>query len=411
MEKNERIVFCFQTFFTPLRDCLVDEENRKKKMGIAEKIHDIEAEIARTQRNKRTEYHLGLLKAKLAKYRGELLESASKPGKAKAEGFEVEKSGDARVAMIGFPSVGKSTLLSQLTTTESAVAAYDFTTLTCVPGIIEHANGARIQLLDLPGIISGAAVGKGRGRQVVAISRTAELILMLLDASKEDRGAQQKVKLTAELETMGLRLNRKRPDIYLRVKNGGGLVFTSTAPGPLTHLNINVVKDILAVYKIHDAEVIVRYDATVDDFIDTIESAKRVYVPCLYVYNKIDELTIEELDELASQEHSVVISGSMRLNIDYLLDCIWDELQLVRVYTKKQGEAPDFSQPVILASKGVHGAKVVTVKTLCQHLHKDLVASFRYAVVWGKSAKHTPQIVGINHILADEDVVQIVKKI
>jgi len=277
--------------------------------------------------------------------------------------------------------------------------------------VIQHPNGARIQLLDLPGIISGAAVGKGRGRQVVAISRTAELILMLLDASKEDRGEQQKQKLTVELETMGLRLNKRRPEIYLKIKSSGGVVFTSTAPGPLTHLDVNVCRDILDVYKIHDAEVVVRADCTVDEFIDTIESAKRVYVPCLYVYNKIDELTIEELDELASQEHSVVVSGSMRLNMDYLLERIWDELELVRVYTKKQGEPPDFSQPVILASKGQHGTKIVTVKTLCLHLHKDLVTSFRYAIVWGKSAKHIPQTVGINHILADEDVVQIVKKI
>jgi ribosome-interacting GTPase 1 len=63
---------------------------------------------------------LGLLKAKLAKYRAQLLE----PGKTggKGEGFDVMKSGDARVALIGFPSVGKSTLLSTVTNTESAVA-------------------------------------------------------------------------------------------------------------------------------------------------------------------------------------------------------------------------------------------------------------------------------------------------
>ena len=81
------------------------------------------------------------------------------------EGFEVQKYGDGRVALIGFPSVGKSTLLSQLTGTESEAAAYEFTTLTCIPGVI-HYKGTKIQLLDLPGIIEGAAAGKGRGRQV-----------------------------------------------------------------------------------------------------------------------------------------------------------------------------------------------------------------------------------------------------
>ena len=84
------------------------------------------------------------------------------------------KSGDARVALIGFPSVGKSTLLTKVTKSESAVAAYEFTTLTCVPGKIEY-RGASIQLLDLPGIIEGAAQGRGRGKQVIAVARTAGL--------------------------------------------------------------------------------------------------------------------------------------------------------------------------------------------------------------------------------------------
>ena len=113
-----------------------------------------------------------------------MLEPSGKKGE-KGEGFEVLKSGDARVAMIGFPSVGKSTLLSSITKTESEQASYEFTTLTCIPGVIEY-KGANIQLLDLPGIIEGAAQGKGRGRQVIAVARTADLIFMVLDATKQD---------------------------------------------------------------------------------------------------------------------------------------------------------------------------------------------------------------------------------
>lgn len=115
------------------------------KMGIVEKIQEIEKEIARTQKNKATEYHLGILKAKLAKCRQQLLEPQGK-SKEKGEGFDVMKSGDARVALIGFPSVGKSTILSLLTKTQSECADYEFTTLTCIPGVIEY-HGANIQLL------------------------------------------------------------------------------------------------------------------------------------------------------------------------------------------------------------------------------------------------------------------------
>ncbi|KAL3910767.1 MAG: hypothetical protein SGPRY_008934, partial [Prymnesium sp.] len=94
---------------------------------------DIEKEMARTQINKATMSHLCTLRAKLAKLRTQLLE----PPKGQAgpgEGFDVERVGDARVALIGFPSVGKSTMLSTFTTTKSESAAYEFTTLTCIPG-------------------------------------------------------------------------------------------------------------------------------------------------------------------------------------------------------------------------------------------------------------------------------------
>jgi small GTP-binding protein len=67
----------------------------------------------------------------------------------------------------GFPSVGKSTLLTLLTGTSSEAAAYEFTTLTCIPGVI-HYNDAKIQLLDLPGIIEGAAQGKGEHHEAFA---------------------------------------------------------------------------------------------------------------------------------------------------------------------------------------------------------------------------------------------------
>ena len=87
------------------------------------------------------------------------------------------------ILSLGFPSVGKSTLLNKLTGTFSEVASYEFTTLTCVPGIIYY-QGAKIQLLDLPGIIEGAKDGKGRGRQVIAVGRTCDLICIVLDSSR-----------------------------------------------------------------------------------------------------------------------------------------------------------------------------------------------------------------------------------
>ncbi|CAI2179084.1 6960_t:CDS:10 [Funneliformis geosporum] len=331
-------------------------------MGILEKISEIEKEISRTQKNK----------------------EPTKGAGVKGEGFDVMKSGDARVALIGFPSVGKSTLLNKLTKTHSEAGAYEFTTLTCIPGKIEY-NGANIQLLDLPGIIEGASQGKGRGRQVIAVARTADLIVMMLDATKS---RQQRFLLERELEAVGIRLNCEKPNVYFKVKKGGGISFNATVK--LTHLNEKMVYHIL-----HDY---IREDISVDEFIDIV-LGNRKYIKCLFVYNKIDSITIEELDKLAHEYNTIVISCEMDLNLDYLIDQIWKHLNLLRVYTKKRGEYPDLVGGLIVR-------KGASVEHVCHAIHRSLVDEFRYALVWGTSTKHNPQRVGLSHIIDNEDVIQ-----
>lgn len=374
-------------------------------MGIQERIKDIELEITRTQKNKATTTHLGMLKGQLARLRTQLLMPTSgSEGAGGSEGFAVPKSGDGRVALIGFPSVGKSSLLNAVTDTQSEAAAYEFTTLTCIPGNVVI-NETKIQMLDLPGIIEGAAQGKGRGREVIAVARSADLILMVLDAARESNNQHRDI-LTNELEIMGIRLNREPPGIYFKKKATGGIKFNATCP--LTHLGdvpSETVTRILGGYRIHNAEVLFREDCGVDDLIDVIEG-NRKYVRCLYVYNKIDTLSIEEVDELARMPNSVVISIYMNLNLDYLLQKMWEYMGLVRIYTKRRGYAPDLSEPMVLSPQR-HG---FTVEAACKSISREFLPIFNFALIWGKSAKFNPQRVGLSHVLQDEDVIQVVAK-
>ncbi|TBU47371.1 developmentally regulated GTP-binding protein [Dichomitus squalens] len=375
-------------------------------MGIVEKIKEIEEEMARTQKNKATEYHLGLLKAKLARYRAQLLEPTGKSSGG-GTGFDVQKSGDARVALIGFPSVGKSTLLSKCTHTQSETAAYEFTTLTAIPGVLEY-EGARIQLLDLPGIVEGASQGRGRGRQVVATAKTADLILIMLDATKSE---EQRRLLEIELDAVGIRLNKQKPDVVFKRKTTGGITINKTVP--LTKTDEKTIRSILASYKLHNCDVMIREDITTDEFIDVLIGTRK-YLPCLYVYNKIDAISLEQVDKLARQDHTLVISCELGLNLEYLYERIWAELGLVKVYTKKRGAHPDLADPICLRQ----GA---TIEGVCNGIHRSLAANFRYALVWngvvtpinqGKSSKFNPhaQKVGLNHHVADDDVVSIFTK-
>ncbi len=103
----------------------------------------------------------------------------------------------------------------------------------------------------------------------------------------------------------------------------------------LTYLTERLVDSILRDYRIHNAEVLVREDITVDEFIDVVLGTRK-YVPCLYCYNKIDAITLEEVDQLARRENTVVVSCEAGLNLEYLIERIWEKLNLIRVYTKKR---------------------------------------------------------------------------
>jgi len=365
---------------------------------ILQKIEEIEFEMSRTQKNKATSGHLGLLKAKLAKLRRELITPTGGKGGEKGEGFDVPKTGEARIGLIGFPSVGKSTLMNKLTGTESLAAAYEFTTLTCIPGVI-HYMGSKLQLLDLPGIIEGAKDGKGRGRQVIAVARSCNLIMITLDASKP---AVHKRLIEHELEGFGIRLNQEPPTLIFRRKDRGGITFSSSVQ---TSLTPESVRAICAEYKVHNADVILREETTEDELIDVIEG-NRIYIPALYIVNKIDAITMEELELYDRLPHYVPISSGLDWNLDGLLEEIWSRLNLIRVYTKPKGQIPDYGAPVILRNDEKH----TTIEAFCNKLHKAIIREFKYALVWGVSVKFNPQKVGREHRLRDEDVVQIVKK-
>ncbi|KAG2437624.1 hypothetical protein HYH02_011263 [Chlamydomonas schloesseri] len=368
-------------------------------MSILQKIKDIEDEMARTQKNKATMGHLGALKAKLAKLRRELLEpSSGAKGGPGGEGFDVTKVGDARVGFVGFPSVGKSTLLTKLTGTFSEAASYEFTTLTCIPGIVRY-RGAKIQMLDLPGIIEGAKDGKGRGRQVISTARTCNLILIVLDCLKP---LTHKRLIEHELEGFGIRLNKKPPSITFRKKDRGGINFTTTVANP--KMDLDAVKAVCSEYRIHNADIHMTDDHDLDDLVDVIEGS-RVYIPAIYVINKIDQITIEELEVMDKLPHYCPICAFHEWNLDGLVEMAWEYLDLVRVYTKPKGKLPDFNEPVVL-----HRQRC-TVEDFCNRIHKTLIKQFKYALVWGSSVKHRPQRVGRDHVLHDEDIVQIVKRI
>ncbi len=360
-------------------------------MDIQQRIRDLEEELRNTPYNKATQHHIGLLKAKIAKLKSELEKRESKRSGG-GKSFAVKKQGDATVILLGPPSVGKSTLLNAITNAESEVGAYEFTTLTVIPGMLEY-NGAKIQILDIPGIIGGAHTGRGRGKEILSVVRSADLLLIMGTNVEQIREVEE------ELKKAGVRLNKHPPDIVIKKKHMGG-IRVSFAVKP-THITESLVKDMLREYGYHNAEVVIRDNITVDELIDVLRINSRKYVKAIYVITKIDEKSKREIDEIKKVlPNAVFISAERGDGLEELKKKLFKELGLMRVFTKKIGEEPNYDEPLILKEGS-------TVEDACRKIHKDFVKKFKFARVWGKSVKFDGQRVGLDHKLKDGDVLEL----
>ena len=366
-------------------------------MGIPEKIKAIQDEIHRTQLNKATEHHIGLLKAKIAKLKREQESIAVKKSAKKSDGFDVKRTGDATVVFIGLPSVGKSTLLNKLTGAKSAIGAFQFTTLTVVPGVLEH-RGARIQMLDLPGIIKGASSGKGLGKRILSVARSADIVLLILDVFQP----YHEDVLINELGNIGIRLNQRPPNIVIEKSTTGGIAVAQQVK--LKKMSEKLLKDILNVYGYTSARVVIREDIDSEQLVDFI-TGNKTYAKAITILNKIDLVDDKFLNTVSKKLKTdfLPVSADSEINVAKLRDIIYDKLEFIRIYMRPKGGKTDFKEPLVIR-------KGNSVLDVCNKLHRNMKKDFRFGLVWGKSVKFGGQRVGIGHILLDEDVLTIIKR-
>ena len=369
-------------------------------MGLEEEIEEIREEIAETPYNKSTEAHIGRLKAKLAEKKEELEKRQSSSGGG--EGYAVEKTGDATVALVGFPSVGKSTLLNALTNADSEVGSYEFTTLDVNPGMLKY-NGANIQILDVPGLIEGAADGKGDGQAVLSVVRTADLVVFVLSVFEID----QYERLSQELYDNKVRLDEDPPRVSVRKKHTDGLSVNASVD---LDLDEETVKQVLREQGYVNADVTIGEQVDIDRLLDGVMD-NREYLPSLVTVNKADLIEPDYLPNVEAEleardidpEDAIFISAEKEKGLDGLVERIWEELGLIRIYMDKPGRGVDREEPLILREGD-------TVDDACEKLGGSFDDRFRFARVTGPSAKHDEQQVGRDHELADEDVLRIIAR-
>ena len=362
-------------------------------MDIEKRIKEIEDELKNTKYNKSTEKHILKLKARLTYLRKEL-EEKKRREKKRFSRAGIKKEGDARVTIIGPPSVGKSYLFNKLTNAKSEIGDYPFTTLNIHPGIMKY-KGAEIQVLDTPGLIKGASLGKGNGREILSMARDSDLILIMIDVFNINLGT-----ILNEIYEFGIRINKKHPNISVRRTDRGGINIASTVP---LNMPEDYIKSIACEFGYRNANITIKEDISAEDFMDFL-TGNRVYIPAVLVVNKIDlvnESYIENLRKKIQRFNPIFISASYGYGLNKLREEIFRKIGLIRIYLKPQNGKIDFDKPLILK----RGA---TIEDVCNAIHRDFVKRFRYAMVWGKSVRFSGQHVGLDHKVEDEDVLRLV---
>jgi GTP-binding protein len=134
----------------------------------------------------------------------------AQPGEPGVEGWKVlELKVLADVGLVGFPNAGKSTLLSVITAAKPKIADYAFTTLTPNLGIVEYRDGKSFCIADLPGIIEGAAEGKGLGHRFLRHIERNPVLLFMIPADSTDHKKEFDI-LVKELEKYNPELLHKQ---------------------------------------------------------------------------------------------------------------------------------------------------------------------------------------------------------
>lgn len=212
-------------------------------------------------------------------------------------------------------------------------------------------------------------------------------------------------KILKELFGFGMRPNQTKPNVVIQKADKGGCNVTVKDGCELIDTDVETIQTIATKeYRLINCNIHIKQSITIDDLIDVLEG-NRKYIPVLYVMNKVDTISPQELDLLHEDPNSVPIAANEKWCLEYLVERIWRRMNMVRVFTKPRGQIPDWTEPVILPYKKR------TVEFFCKKIHKTLLESFKHGLVWGASAKHSPQTVGLQHVLEDGDVLEIVKKV
>ena len=316
-------------------------------------------------------------------------------------GFSVPKEGAGQIIILGPTNVGRSSLLVSLTSAKAEVSPVYFATRKPIIGMLPY-HDIQFQLVEAPALVEGAAEGKMDGPQILGLARNADGLILMVDLSADP--VEEFRMLRSELERAGIMIEKPEGEVEI-IRRGTGVGLQIIGGGTLVGCTLEDVRRLLANYRINSALIRIRGKVTLETLEESLFSSL-VYKPTVLVANKLDASGAKEnlilLRESMKDVVIPVLPVSCKNNdgLEKLGDYIFKMLRIIRVYPKEPGEKKPSSKPLVIDE----GATVIEA---ARKLHSKLYKEFRYARIWGPSAKYPGQRVGATHVLKDGDVIEI----
>lgn len=374
------------------------EDAYKSAKNPKEKLIALELMLSTIPKHKGTEKMQLQIKRNLSKLKKEVeKEKELKKGGSGGTSFFVRKEGAAQVALAGLPNSGKSTILNKLTGKDVDIGHYAFTTVKPTPAMLQYKD-IQIQLVDMPGLIEGVSLGKGMGGPLISAIRAVDVIVIIVDLSVDPLKDLELI--LRELEAKGLRINKKVPNIEIQKLPTGGIEIIGE--NFLVECNSQDVKKVLQEERVHNAIITIKEPVTLTDIFEVLDSSLE-YKKAIIVGTKGDlpgsKEGLQKLESNVTNFKIIPVSAINNVNLDILPAEIFSILDIIRVYTRSPGgQIDNEAMPMKINSTALDAAKKV---------HKNLYKNFKFARVWGESAKFDGQRVGPEHVLRDGDIIEI----
>lgn len=368
-----------------------------------EKIEALEEFLSAVPKHKGTENLVAWARRKLSELRKELEEKKSRRSGSGGPTFFIEKEGAAQVVILGFPSSGKSSVLRALTNAKPDVGQVPFTTKLPVPGMMTYED-VQIQLIDTPAFVEGLSKGSvWWGTRLLGLARNADGLLIVLDASNSP--VRQMEIIAKELSDSGIYLVRPRGQVQIirgRSLQGVRVVVN----GKLIGCTADDVRKLLESYRLYNSEVRIVGEVTLDE-VERAIFERTTYKPSIVLLNKVDLITesqvsslTEELKRIVPDVNVVPVSAKLAKGFENVPYQVFKILNLIRVYTKEPNSDTHSPKPLILKEGS-------TVEDAVREIREEFLKFFRYARIWGPSAKYPGEKVGLSHKLMDKDIIEI----